>query len=70
MVTFLWIIKRVYFFDSPGRYTLYLIYTTGLRMLYEIICDLPVVSNNHKLFAKFHSNTLRITDTMRPMRFF
>ena len=34
-------------------------------MLSEITDDLPVVSNNHKLLAKFHSCTLTIMDTMR-----
>ena len=34
------------------------------------IGDLPEVSNNHKLLAKFHSGTLRIVDTMRLMSLF
>ena len=39
-------------------------------MLKEIVGDLPVVSNNHRLLAKFHSGTLRIMDTMRLMSLF
>ena len=29
--------------------------------------DAPAVSNNDKLLAKFHSGTLRMMDTLRPM---
>ena len=36
-----------------------LIYTTDLECSKEIIGDLPVVSDNHKLLAKFHSGTLK-----------
>ena len=39
-------------------------------MLIEIIVDLPVESNNHKLLATFHSNTPSIIDTMRLMSLF
>ena len=39
-------------------------------MLREIIGDLPIVPNNHKFLAKFHSGTLRITDPMRLMSLF
>ena len=35
-----------------------------------MIGDLRVVSNDHKLFAKLHSGTLKITDTMRLMSLF
>ena len=40
------------------------------RVLEEIIGDLPEVSNNHKLLAKFHSGTLKIMDTMKLMSLF
>ena len=44
------------------------IFTTGfLKMLQEMIVDLPAISHNRKLLAKFHSVTLRIMDTMRMM---
>ena len=36
----------------------------------RMIGDLPVVSNNHKLFTNFHSGTLRIIDTMRLLFLF
>ena len=39
-------------------------------MLCKTIGDHPVVSNNHKLLAKFHSGTLRIMDTMKLMSLF
>ena len=39
-------------------------------MLQEIIGDLPVVTDNNKFLAKFHSGTLRTTDTMRLMSLF
>ena len=32
--------------------------------------DLPIVPDNHKVLAKFHSGTLRITDPMRLMSLF
>ena len=32
--------------------------------------DLPIVPDNHKFLAKFHSGTLRITDPMRLMSLF
>ena len=38
-------------------------------MLQEIIGNHPVVSNNHRLLAKFHSGMLRIVD-MRLMFLF
>ena len=36
----------------------------------RFVGDLPTVSNNQKLLAKFHSATLRIMDTMKPMLLF
>ena len=39
-------------------------------MLREIIGDLPIVPDNHKFLAKFHSGILRITDPMRLMSLF
>ena len=39
-------------------------------LLQEIIGDLPIVSNNDRFLAKFHSGTLRIIDTMRLMPLF
>ena len=39
-------------------------------MLGEIIGDLPIVHDNHKFLAKFHSGTLRITDAMRLISLF
>ena len=30
----------------------------------NVIGDLPIVPDNHKFLAKFHSGTLRITDPM------
>ena len=39
-------------------------------MLLEIIGDLPIVLDNHKFLAKFHSSILRITDPMRLMSLF
>ena len=39
-------------------------------MLLEIIDDLPVESNDHKLLATFHSGTPSIIDTMRLMSLF
>ena len=43
---------------------------TRPQMLWEIIGDLPIVPNNHKFLAKFHSDILRITDPMRLMSLF
>ena len=34
-------------------------------MLDERIGDLPVVTNNHKVFAKFHFGTLGNMDTIK-----
>ena len=37
-------------------------FTAGLKCYEKKICDLPILPDNHKLLAKFHSGTLRITD--------
>ena len=49
----------------PTRYTFS--FTAGLNCL---LGDLPAVSNNDQLLAKFHSGILGIIDNMRLMLFF
>ena len=46
------------------------IQTPGLNCYKKIIDDLPVVSNNDKLLAEFHSGILTIIETMRLMSLF